>query len=90
MSTFFLKLSKVALAFAIDEALKNALPRIYQKLDAQMPQLMFNNAPPSLVKATIQQTIASETGKPSTPEKVAAVIALYDPIKAATRTFLVK
>lgn len=83
MKAFFLRLSKVLLRFAVDEGLRRSLPEIYKRLDAEVPVLLFNNAPASSVQGSIASAIADATGHRASAAQIEAVIGLYDPVKAA-------
>lgn len=83
MKPLLLRLSKVLLRFALDEGLRRSLPEIYKRLDAEVPVLLFNNAPSSSVQGSIASAIADATGQRASAAQVEAVISLYDPVKAA-------
>lgn len=83
MKAFLLRLSKVLLRFAVDEGLRRSLPEIYKRLDAEVPVLLFNNAPASSVQGSIASAIADATGHRASATQIEAVIGLYDPVKAA-------
>lgn len=86
MKSLILKIAKYLLKLALDEAVRKGLPEIYKRLDAEMPLLIANNAPPPAVKGAIGAAISGATNKRSTQEQIDAVIALYDPVKAARNT----
>lgn len=83
MKSLLIRLSKVLLRFALDEGLRRSLPEIYKRLDAEVPVLLFNNAPASSVQGSIASAIADATGHRASAAQVEAVISLYDPVKAA-------
>lgn len=83
MKTLLLALSRVLLQAALDAALRRALPRVFQRLDSEIPLLLTHLAPPSKVRGTIASAIGDALGRRATPPEIDAVIALYDPIKGA-------
>ncbi len=83
MKSFFVRLAKALLKFALDEGLRRSLPTVYKQLDAEVPVLLENNAPPSSVQAAIASAISDATGHRASPTQVDAIIGLYDPVKAA-------
>jgi hypothetical protein len=85
MKSFLIDLAKVLLRAALTETVRRGLPEIYKRLDAEVPLLLTNNAPPSRVAGTVASAIADVSGKRATPNQVAAVLGLYDPVRAAMR-----
>ena len=83
MNALLISLSKRLLLLALDEAVRRSLPAIYKRLDAQLPLLITNNAPPGIVRGIIASAINDATGKRVKQDQVAAVIGLYDPVEAA-------
>lgn len=83
MHSFFLLLSQRLLVFAMDAALRRALPGVFSRLDAELPMLLSNRVPPAVVKGTIASAISDALGKRATSSQVQAVVALYDPIRNA-------
>lgn len=81
----FLYLGKFFLKMAADKALMKALPKIYEKLDQQIPIALFNGASPIIVKSEIEHTVMKTIKKPATKEVVELISALYDPIQNADR-----
>jgi hypothetical protein len=88
MKSLMLQLAKYLLRLTLDEKVRNALPDIYKRLDAEVPLLLANNATPPAVKGAIAAAISSVTNQCSTTEQIEAVIALYDPVKAARTTLI--
>ena len=86
MKRILFNLAKAILRSLLDETMRLALPKIYEKLDMKIPVALFNGASPKIVESEIEYTIGQVTGKPVTKEVVAIVAALYDPIKNAERT----
>lgn len=84
MKSLILKIAKYLLKLALDETLRRGLPEIYKRIDAEIPLLLANSAPPVNVKGSIAGAISATLGKRATPGQVDAVIALYDPVKAAS------
>jgi hypothetical protein len=87
MKSFLIKLSKVLLRLAMDEALRRALPKVYAQLDADLPQVLSMKPAPLVVESVVAQSIAQATGSRATVDQIQAVIGLYDPMKAALRNF---
>jgi hypothetical protein len=86
MKRILFNLAKAILRSLLDETMRLALPKIYEKLDMKIPVALFNGASPKIIESEIEYTIGQVTGKLVTKEVVAIVAALYDPIKNAERT----
>jgi hypothetical protein len=87
MKKFLIKLSKRLLRLAMDEALRRVLPKVYEQLDADLPQVLAMNPAPIVVESVIAQAISQATNERATVEQIQAVIGLYDPMRAALRNF---
>jgi len=85
MKSFLIDLAKVLLRAALTETVRRGLPEIYKRLDAEVPVLLYNNAPASSVAGVVASAIADVSGKRATANQIAAVVGLYDPIRAAVR-----
>lgn len=85
---FLVRLAKLLLKLALDESLRRALPQVYKKLDAEVPLLMANHAPPGKVQGAIASAIADATGARVTSDQIEAVIGLYSPVAAARNLLL--
>lgn len=85
MKAFLIRLSKVLLKLAMDTAVRQALPKIYQRLDAELPQVLSLKPAPVVVEALVAQAIAGATGHRPTETQISAVLGLYDPMRAALR-----
>ena len=85
MKALFIRLAKVFLRLALDKALKEALPKVYAQLDADLPQVLSMHPTPVAVESVVAQSIAHATGNRATVAQIEAVVGLYDPIKAALR-----
>lgn len=83
MKPFLIRLGKALLKIGLDEGLRRALPTVYKQLDAEVPVLLYNNAPPSSIQGAIAGAISSATGHRASSSQIEAVIGLYDPVKAA-------
>lgn len=83
MRSFLLLLSQRLLVLAMDAALRRALPRVFRRLDTELPSLLTNRVPPAYVQGTIASAISDALGVKASPDQVAAVVALYDPIRNA-------
>ena len=67
----------------MDAALRRALPRVFHRLDAEIPMLLTNRIPPAYVQGTIASAISDATGGKATVAQIQAVAALYDPVRNA-------
>ena len=85
MKAFLIRLSKVLLKLAMDPAVRQALPNIYQRLDAELPQVLSLKPAPVVVEALVAQTIAAATEHRPSATQISAVLGLYDPMRAALR-----
>lgn len=85
MHPLLLRLAKALLGLAIDHALEKSLPKVFRRIDAELPVLLANEAPPVKVTGLIASAIADATGKKATKQQVEAVIGLYNPVAAAVR-----
>jgi hypothetical protein len=83
MKHLLIRLAKVLLKLAMDKALEQALPKIYKQLDAEVPKLLMNQAPPSVVQNAISTAIVKSTGGKLNKDMLDLVVLAYDPIKAA-------
>jgi hypothetical protein len=70
---------------AVDRALRNELPMIFTRLDLELPFMLINNAKPLTVQAAVTDIIEEKLTRTATATQVSAVLALYDPVKAAIR-----
>jgi hypothetical protein len=86
IKTILLELGRALLKLALDRTLREALPKVYSRLDAEMP-LLLPQATPTQMAGEIASAIGDATdGKvKATTTQIAAVISLYDPIKAVVR-----
>ena len=71
---------------ALDRAVREALPRIYKRLDFEMPYLLAK-ATPQQTKNEIAAAIKEVTGKGVAPSQIEAVIGLYSPVTGAIGAF---
>jgi hypothetical protein len=85
MKTLLIKLSKLLLKLAMDEALRRVLPKVYAQLDSDLPQVLEMKPAPIVVESVVAQSIAQATGNRATATQIEAVIGLYDPMRAALR-----
>ena len=81
--TIALELGRVMLRLAVDPALRRVLPRIFARLDTNLPFMLMSNANPLKVQAIVTEVIEEKLGRTATATQVAAVLGLYDPVKAA-------
>lgn len=85
MKSFLIRIAKLMLKAAMDAAVRKALPEIYKRLDADMPQLLAMAPVPAVVESVVGQAISASTGKRANESQIEAVLGLYDPVKAAIR-----
>jgi hypothetical protein len=86
MKPLLIKAAKWLLKMAMDAAMRKALPRIYQALDGDIPDLLEMKAGPDVIESVVAHSIKQATGTRATATQIEAVIGLYDPIQAAIRS----
>jgi hypothetical protein len=85
LRTVCLEIGRVLLRLAVDRALRKELPKIFARLDMELPFLLINKAKPLEVQAVVTDVIEEKIGGIATATQVSAVLGLYDPVKAAIR-----
>jgi hypothetical protein len=85
LRTIALELGRVLLKLAADRALRKELPAIFKRLDLTVPYMLMNKAKPLQVQVAVTEAIEEKIGGVATATQVAAVLGLYDPVKAAIR-----
>jgi len=83
--TIALELGRTLLKLAADRALRKELPAIFAKLDVELPFMLINRSKPLQVQAAVTEVIEEKLGGIATATQVAAVLGLYDPVKATIR-----
>jgi len=83
--TISLQIAHALLKLAVDRALQKELPAIFKRLDLTVPYMLMNKAKPLQVQAAVTEAIEEKLGHTATATQVAAVLGLYDPVKAALR-----
>ena len=83
MKALLIRVAKVLLKLAMDQALQKALPVIYKQIDAEVPKLLIDNAPPSVVKNHIAHAISTATNGKVDKSMIELVLLAYNPVKAA-------
>ena len=86
MKTLFVELARILMRLALDRAVREALPRIYKRLDVEMPNLLLTGTPRE-VKSEIANAIEATTHKAPAQSQIQAVIGLYSPVAGAIRAF---
>ena len=86
--TIALQIGRFLLSMAIDRALSKELPMIFARLDLELPFLLINNAKPLTVQAAVTGIIEEKLTRTATATQVSAVLALYDPVKAALKNVI--
>lgn len=85
MKTLLIRLAKVLLKLAMDEALRRALPKVYERLDSDLPQVLSMKPAPLVVESVVAQAISAAIDHRATETQIEAVLGLYDPMRAALR-----
>ena len=80
-----LQVGRFLLSMAVDRALRNELPAIFNRLDLVLPYMLSEKASPLQVQAAVVEAVEEKIGRIATPTQVSAVLGLYDPVKAALR-----
>lgn len=83
MKPLLIRLAKIFIKLAMDQALEKALPVVYKRIDAEVPKLLIDNAPPSVVKNHIAHAISTATNGKVDKNMIDLVVLAYNPIKAA-------
>lgn len=86
MKALLVELGRILMRLALDRAVREALPRIYRRLDLEMPQLLSHGTPDQ-VKSEIASVISRESNQLPNPSQIEAVIGLYSPVAGAIRAF---
>jgi hypothetical protein len=86
MKLFLVELGRAMMRLALDRAVREGLPRIYKRLDVELPNLLLTGTPEQ-VKSEIAGAITATTHKIPEKSQVEAVIGLYSPVSAAIRAF---
>ena len=86
MQAFLVGFPKILLRLALDKAVKEALPRIYEKLDISVPIAIVNGAPPAVVESEFSYLAAKFNKGQVSDSTIEALALLYNPIKNAVRT----
>ena len=85
LRTISLQVARILLRLATDRVLRKELPAIFARLDLELPFLLINKTQPVAVQAVVTEVIEEKIGGIATATQVAAVLGLYDPVKAAIR-----
>ena len=85
LHTIALELGRILLKMAADRTLRKELPAIFKRLDLTMPYMLMNKAKPLQVQAAVTEAIEEKIGGIATATQVAAVLSMYNPVKAALR-----
>ena len=83
-----LQVGRFLLSMAVDRALRNELPMIFARLDLELPFMLVNKAKPLTLQAAVTDAIEEKLGGIATATQVSAVLALYDPVKAALKNVI--
>ena len=86
MKTLLVKLGRIMMRLALDQAVRKGLPLIYKRLDVELPNLLLTGTPQQ-VKTEIAGAIAATTHKLPDQSQIEAVIGLYSPVAGAIRAF---
>lgn len=85
MNLLLVELGRALMRLALDRAVRQGLPAIYKRLDAELPALLLTGTPRD-VKKEIVGAITATTHKVPDQSQVEAVIGLYSPIAGAIRS----
>jgi hypothetical protein len=85
LRTISLQVARILLRLVTDRALEKELPAIFARLDEDLPYMLINGSKPLQVQAVVTEVIEEKIGGIATANQVAAVLGLYDPVKAAIR-----
>lgn len=83
MKALLIRIAKILIKVAMDQALQKALPAIYKQIDSEMPKLLNEKAPPEIVENYIGRAIVKATNGKINKNMIDLVVLAYDPIKAA-------
>jgi hypothetical protein len=86
MKLLLVEIGRILMRLALDRAVREALPRIYRRLDVELPGLLLIGTPQQ-VETEITDAITAATQKVPAPSQVEAVIGLYSPVVGAIRAF---
>ena len=86
--TISLQVGRFLLSLAVDRALQKELPMIFARLDLELPFMLVNKAKPLTLQAAVTDAIEEKLGGIATATQVSAVLALYDPVKAALKNVI--
>jgi hypothetical protein len=87
MKSLLIKIAKWLLKAVMDKALRDNLPKVFNRVDEQVPSLLEHGAPPEVIGSVVSSAISEATGKPAIKTQIDAVIGLYSPINAAVKSF---
>lgn len=80
---FLAKAARWLLLLALDRGLKQALPKIYKRLDAELPFWVNQQVMPQTIEGVIAQAASDALGRSPEPFEMSLVRLLYDPVAAA-------
>lgn len=86
--TISLQVGRFLLSMAVDRALRRELPAIFAKLDIELPFMLVNRAKALEMQAAVTDIIEEKLTRTATATQVSAVLALYDPVKAALKNVI--
>lgn len=86
MKILLVELGRILMRLALDRAVREGLPRIYKRLDVELPALLLNGTQQQ-VKNEIAGAITAATHKIPDQSQIEAVIGLYSPVAGAIRAF---
>lgn len=86
MKKLFVRLAKILLRLALDKAIRQVLPKIYENLDISVPIAIVNGASPTVIQSEISYLAKKFSKEEVSDTAVEALALLYNPIKNAVRT----
>lgn len=81
---YLIRAAKLLLRLALDQAVAKALPKIYAKLDQDMPTMLSSYGPKTMANQ-IQSIAMEAAGKRVGSTQLEAIAGLYSPLAAAAR-----
>ena len=71
--------------WSINKTFRKQLPKVFDAVDIALGAAQATHASVYLQKSAISRAIEKVTNSPATPEELATVLKLYDPLKAAAK-----
>jgi hypothetical protein len=89
MRALLTHIANVLLKMALERGVRAALPRIYNILDKQMPQLLEQGQPKEVTTAVADAIQTATSGKVRVKQsQIDAILGLYSPVAGAAKKLL--